>query len=343
MKRILYILTLGILASACEIPFEIEQEGLPKIYLQAIATQEGITALPLYAAPIGPGDVPEKDFQLSLLVNGTPVDALSPIAQGAQVTVRVSAPGMQSAEGSTTLVAAPVIANMEWEQVQADSIDATRVHLTLQDAPQTDEHYAIQIVCNSSVTYLDGNTSETVFYTVPGYILSASESGSIDLEDFVQVNYKPGSTLGGSDYAPLTLLESKHFKGREYSFYLNSYDQYILSGIRDSMPQGDTGIAGGGIVSGGVGGELPGGGEGFDPSLIPVYAKSEYYIFMYRLSPEFYYYAKALYQSNFDFLSNMGLTPANFTYSNVAGGLGFVGSASASSASKLVIEKSLKD
>ena len=50
------------------------------------------------------------------------------------------------------------------------------------------------------------------------------------------------------------------------------------------------------------------------------------YVFTFsQLSREFYQFAKALYQSNFDFLSNMGFTPANFTWSNVDGGLGFVG------------------
>ena len=55
---------------------------------------------------------------------------------------------------------------------------------------------------------------------------------------------------------------------------------------------------------------------------------TEYTFTFCRLSEEFFLFAKALFQSNFDFLSNMGLIPANFTWSNVKGGLGVVGAVS---------------
>ena len=50
-------------------------------------------------------------------------------------------------------------------------------------------------------------------------------------------------------------------------------------------------------------------------------------------------YAKAQYQSNFDFLSNMGLTPANFTYSNIRGGIGLIGAISTTRTEPFIIEK----
>ncbi len=94
-------------------------------------------------------------------------------------------------------------------------------------------------------------------------------------------------------------------------------------------------------MSGQVGGEGGGGGGEVDPSQIPVQCTTRYYFVLFRLSPEFYYYARALYQSNFDFLANMGLVPANFTWSNVEGGLGFVGAVSYSSVGPLIPEEEL--
>lgn len=355
MKRILHIISLGSLLalSACEIPFEIEQEGQPKIYVQAIADRGvGVISIkPRYATPIGQEPLEDVNYEATLEINGenVPLTGGGPnpflcrhtLSEGDEISVKVWADGLPAAEGRTTMVPTPVITDMTWEEVQADTILATRVHLTLQHAPQEGEHYAIQIMVRTSITYLDGNTAEFLSYTVPGYALTAAESGVLNLEDFLQVNYSHGSSLGGEEYQPLTLLEMKHFKGNEYSFYLNSYDQYLLEALRENMPEGDTGIAGGGIASGNTGGQLPGGGVPIDPSRIPIGMKTTYFFYMYRLSSEFYYYAKALYQSNFDFLSNMGLTPANFTYSNVRGGLGFVGAASRAVSDELVIEKSL--
>ena len=84
--------------------------------------------------------------------------------------------------------------------------------------------------------------------------------------------------------------------------------RFLIEGIRDRLPDPDTGIDG-----------------GVDPSWIPVKKETRYDFYFHRLSPEFYFYARALYQSNFDFLANMGLIPANFTWSNVSGGMGYVG------------------
>ncbi len=355
MKRFLHIISLGSLLamSACEIPFEIEQEGQPKIYVQAIADQGmgAIAIKPRYASPIGEQPREELNYEATLEINGESVPLVGggpnpflcrpTLSEGDEITVKITADGLPAAEGRTTMVPTPVITNMTWEEVQADTILATRVHLTLQHAPQEGEHYAIQIMVHTTIKYLYGDTTEYISYAVPGYALSAAESGRLNLDDFLQVNYTQGSTLGGEDYRPLTLLEMKHFKGNEYVFYLNSYDQYLLEALRQSMPEGDTGMAGGGIISGNTGGQLPGGDYPIDPSRIPISTKTAYTFYFYRLSPEFYYYAKALYQSNFDFLSNMGLTPANFTYSNVSGGLGFVGSASRAVSDQLVIEESL--
>lgn len=363
MKKPLHILALALLTailSACEIPFELRQDAQPKIYLQGIASGDSVVVTPLYAAPITTETaVHVPSLRVELRVNGElrqaeQKEGRAPfvsrglaLQEGDEVDVTVSGEGLQ-ATGRSFVPHQPRIEHMEWEEVQIDSINAIRVRLTLDEAPGEDDFYGIRIPCRQTYYYLDGHEEQQLLYFTPGYILSAADSGSFDLEDFLQLNYD-GNTLGSTGaYVPLTLLTRKQFEGKVYSFYLNSFDAGILQRIRDSLPEGETGMAGGGIVSGEVGGDPGGNGEkdpwdpeNLDPSQIFYAIDSEYRFEILRLSPEFFYYAKALYQSNFDFLSNMGLTPANFTYTNVEGGLGFVGAESRTLSDAIVIKETI--
>ena len=310
MKKFLSIFACLLLAASCEIPFELDQVGDTKIYVQGIVNNGEVFVTAQLAQPITgkvQADVPmeiEKSWD------------------GDEFSLRVRTSGAAPASGRTTVPPPVEIRDMTWQRVQVDTIDAVDVRLTLDHAPGEGEYYGIQILQHYEVIYKDGSTEEMDIYGTPGYILTASESVSFDLEDFMQVNFD-GRYLGGADYMPLTLITQKQFEGNVYQFYLDSFDASILDRIRERMPEGDTGVAGGGIVSGQVG---PGsGGQGFDPGKIPVGMKTTYTFTFYRLSRAFFLYAKAMFQSNFDFLANMGLIPANFTWSNVEGGLGFVG------------------
>ena len=335
MKRLLHILLGGLLTSlpSCEIPFPLEQDGEPRIYVQCIGDDAGVHVKPYYAVPVASAAGKLENLQVDIQVNGTSVGVTANadgsfysdtrLTGGDRLELSVRADGVAAASGSTRAPSKPAVLDIQLKNVQVDTIHATRVALTLDHAPGEGEYYGIQILAVTDVQYVDGSTDKFYNYLTPGYILSAAESGSFDLEDFVQVNYD-GQVLGGKEFMPITLVTRKQFEGAVYSFYLNSYDSSMLDGIRGNMPGGNTGIIGGGIVSGDVG---SGGNPGIpDPSKIPAGAETLYYVNFSALSAEFYNYAKALYQSNFDFLSNMGLTPANFTWSNVKGGLGFVGS-----------------
>lgn len=334
MKKLLHIV-LGVLLLAlpsCENPFTLDQEGQPRIYLQCIADTQDVHLSPRYASAVGGPAGALQDLQIDLRVNGEPVPVKAleggdyygnvVLKEGDRVQVRMQAAGVDAVEGYSVMPAAPVVKDVNLENVQADTIKATRVSLTLDHAPGEGEYFGIQILSFNVVHYLDGTSDGFHTYLTPGYYLTAAESVNMDLEDFMQVNYY-GMVLGGRTFAPLTLVTQKQFDGPVYSFYLNSFDATILDRIRGSMPGGSTGVAGGGIVSGEVGGGT--GSQPLDPGKTPVGMDTRYYVFLSRLSPECYHYARALYQSNFDFLSNMGLTPANFTWSNVSGGLGFVG------------------
>ena len=333
MKKFLHILGLVALLSSCEIPFDLEEGGEPKIYMQSQVGAWGVYVMPQVVQPLGGKsvDVSSLDVEVWLDDEQVPVQRYGDYYEGSygrlceegrRVSVVVRGEGLETARGETRVVHSPKVVDYSWTRVQVDTIDATQVSITLDHAPAEGEYYGIQILQSDTIEYMDGSKQGYYTYLTPGYILMAAESVGFDLADFVQVNFD-GFFLGGADYKPLTLLTDKHFDGATYRFYLNSFDTSILSGIRDNLPEGDTGIAGGGIVSGQVGGE--GGGGEVDPSKIPVKIETRYDFYFHRLSPEFYFYARALYQSNFDFLANMGLIPANFTWSNVSGGMGYVG------------------
>lgn len=342
MKRILPILTLGLVLSACEIPFEIEQKGEPRIYVQCIAGNGGIHVTPQYAAPIGQPMRDNVPFDVELQINGEAVATSSEdgrlfsnytlLKEGDEVSVKVKADGVQPASGHTQYVAAPFITDLSLEMVPAEEegeiSGLIKVGLKLDKEPSQDEHYGIQIICRTQSVYSDRTVENDTYYLIPSYIREESESWGFNLEDYIQVNFD-GQRLGGSNaYQPLTLIPPKRFHGKSYYFYLGGYDEELLGQVRNNMPDGDTGMAGGGIISGdvGEGGPSEGGEEGGEERTLVV-QRAQYKFVLYRMSDEFFYFFKALYQSNFDFLSNMGLTPANFTYSNVSGGLGMVGAA----------------
>lgn len=325
MRKFLSLMTLLLVAASCEIPFDFRSESGACLYMQAVVNNGYLNVTERYAVPVNGGEAPTGPIRMDMQVNGTSMPVETTLKAGDEVSVHLDADGVPHASGSTRIPPAPVITQWTQEEVQADTIHATRIAFTLDHAPEEGEYYGIRIQMQTTVSYMDGSTDMRVAWLTPGYILSAAESGKFDLEDFMQVNFD-GSYLGGSDFQPITLVTRKQFEGPVYSFYLNSFDAGMLNGLRENMPGGETGVAGGGIISGGVGGG--GGQQNPDPGKIPMGTQTQYHLLFSRLSEEFYQYAKTLYQSNFDFLSNMGFTPANFTWSNVDGGLGFVGALS---------------
>ena len=337
MKRFLHIAALLLLVVSCEIPFDLDQAGEPKIYVQAIVKGAHVHIVPLVANSVTGAPVADAPMEIRVELNGAslpvhPEDSISYAAssrllrEGDEISVTVRSGSLAPVTGSTHFPPALVVEDFSWERVQVDTIDAVQVAIKLDHEPGEGEYYGIRILQQDYMIFPSVVQKAFYRYITPGYVLTADEIGGFDLEDFVQVNYDD-HYLGGRDYQPLTLVTRKQFDGDTYRFYLNSFDASILNGIREGMPGGNTGVAGGGIISGDIHPSEGGTGtEGFPDA--PIGCRTIFHITLYRLSPEFYFFAKALYQSNFDFLANMGLIPANFTWSNVEGGMGFVGAIS---------------
>ena len=334
MRKFLNMLALLLLAVSCEIPFDLDQAGEARIYVQAIVKRGHVHIVPMVAQAVNGEPVPVSSIQVQAELNGVPLkvekgdsiwySASYPLLEeGDEVAVTVRAGSLAPATGRTRFPPPLSVEDFSWERVQVDTIDAVAVSVRLDHEPGEREFFGILIHRHDHLLLPDGSYLSFYNYITPGYILTADEMARFDLEDFMQVNYD-NRFLGGRDYQPLTFVTQKQFEGDTYRFYLNSFDASILGRIRNGMPGENTGAAGGGIVSGEVG---PPGGGGQTP-VVPIARRTFFNITICRLSPEFYFYAKALYQSNFDFLANMGLIPANFTWSNVEGGMGFVGAIS---------------
>lgn len=323
MKHIGKLLALLAVTASCEIPFDIKQSGEDRIYVQCVADGGTVNITTHYARAVNSSHKAAPQTEIDLKVDGQSValtresdsrssTAWLDIKEGARIEVSVRADGVNPATGATTVPPKPHITDITWERIQVDTIDAVQVNMTLDHSPADDEHFGIRILQRNDVVYADGSTKTLLGYLTPGYVLTAADSGGMDLEDFIQINFD-GKYLGGPDYEPLTLVGKKQFNGQVYSFYINSFDSTILDRLRDMLPDG-----------GSDGKEKPETGTQ-DPGTIPVSVKTSYVFTLYSLSPEFQRYATALYRSNFDFLANMGLIPANFTWSNMEGGLGFTG------------------
>lgn len=333
----------AVLVHACEIPFSLEDTAAPKIYLQCIPAPDSTVLQILYAAPAvgsSTGNPPSFSPQASILVNGQPrafkdqgagrFTSYEPLQEGDEIQVDVTAQDLPAISGKTTVPPVPHITETVVTEEKADTSTFRKVTLTLDTAPKEDEYYGIQIRRRTAVLYTDGSFDDLDIFIIPGKLMNLVDSGTVTMDDFVQVNFTDGLFNGFLD-RPMTILTAKQFQGNQYSFYLDSFDTDIWSTISEIDWE-----------------NLPERGEDWDEddwreywgrdreeqedTRIPVGSATYCQIFLYRLSPETYRYAKALFQSNFNFLANMGLIPANFTYSNVAGGLGVVGALSVDTA-----------
>lgn len=176
------------------------------------------------------------------------------------------------------------------------------------------------------------DTTVTVYYETAGKVASTADLNSLDLDAFASVNYSEGFLQNGYSNNPMMLLSSRQFEADgTYSFYIDaSFNFDFLDGfdIPVDPEEGEEEVQP--ATKAGEDEDDP----GYDypdeenPPLmdyIIISTKTEYRMEVYRLSEELYNYCKAQYLGNFDMLSNFGVSPPNFTYSNIVGGIGITG------------------
>lgn len=359
MKRILTILLMCAAAAACQIPFELDNVADPALCVQFIphaGCSNGMTVS--YAEPafgtLSETPYPFETSDVSVLINGKKVSvsedkenssfnkhtllldaAPSP---GDEVEVTVKGRGVPDAVARTAVPSQPSIASVS---MVADTASLYTITLKLGNPVKDGEYYGLK-ACRrlTSVTVTGIGTPEepieetrdtvvTVSYFMPGRLASLSDLNSLDLDAYASVTYEGGFIVDASYSGEMmALLQRRHFDGGSYTFYANSYDSFssgefspiIDIGDYDDPEPDETGPEDP---------DYPGDDWEIDFPDVPYYwdnlvLKEEYRFELFRLSEEFYNYAKAQYLCNYNMLSNFGVTPPNFTYTNVSGGLGVV-------------------
>ena len=352
--RLLFPALLSVCLTACEYSFSLKDGTAPKIFVHCVAADGETHLLVQYAAPAYGHSKTVFDFHptsVVLTADGTPLaleeDAERPgllhssaaLRPGEQVRVEVTADGMPSVSGTSTVPPLPVISGLSLEEVQQDTLSATRVTLLLDHAPAEGEYYGLQIRTHTEDLYLeDGKPGRDSYdgYSAPGQAFYGQELARIDLSDYIQVDFTGGLISGMAAAEPLAILSADKFDGAAYSFYMDSPDLQWIYDFADRSLPGEGGWDPEEFRNGDGNGD--GNGGETQPERILLYRKTTGQVILHRLSKEFWYYAKAQYQSNFDFLANMGLIPANFTWSNIRDGIGMIGAISTVRSEPFVIE-----
>lgn len=360
MKKYVHILLLLALAAvSCEIPFKLDDVSEPAIYVQYLPCSGAQNGIKIgYASPaFGKADMSRRPFNVSdvtVTVDGVKaaveeinseeawnmhtlsLTGLPELKPGSEVALSVKGNGVPDVHSSTVIPRKPVLKSVELIEETVDTNSVLRVVVKLDKPVEEGEYYGIKAYVRSTTVTLQGKsmfdcqTDTTVIVSsfTPGKIASYADLNSLDLDNYTSVGYQNGFLdTGLFSGSAMTLLSQRQFDGDTYTFYANSFDSFdAFEGMFDlnggEIPQTPPDFE----WPEGEEGEGEEGGEEEEPPTFYMVLSfdHEYRVEIYRLTEEFYNYAKAQYLSTFNMLSNFGVTPPNFTYSNISGGLGIV-------------------
>ncbi|MBO7603524.1 MAG: DUF4249 family protein [Bacteroidales bacterium] len=273
--------------------------------------------------------------------------APSELKSGDVIDLALGGKDVKTAHARTVIPPKPSIVETTFERVEMpDSSEAVRVTVKLDKAVDDGEYYGLKaVVKTTTITahtpyiYTDGDNEEEQeegdkpftkafpfpipdleidtlvvdTYIFPGQLATTSDLNSLDLDAFANIQYTNG-LLGEISFSsePMVLLGSKMFDSDSYSFYINSLDGSAFTGSVgiDFTPDDLSFLKD---------------WDGESPIVLLLGGESKLQLEVFRLSEELYNYCKAQYLGNFNMLSNLGLSPPNFTYTNVHDGIGIVG------------------
>lgn len=357
-RRLLLMIACAAAAASCEIPFELDKVSEPAIYVQYIADagkQNGMIVS--YAEPafgtLSTQKYPFAAEDVKLMVGGKQAEVvedteasswnghmlkLSAVpSPGDEIELTVKGRGIQDAVARTVVPKPPVLSSVTMTKQATDSSNIFKVSLKLDHAVREGERYGLKASSKFTYIVLSGkgtptapesvriDTTITVSYFMPGQVATTADLNSLDLDAYASIAYQDGFFGDGLFSGEImTLIADRQFSGDTYSFYVNAMDSFS-GDIFDLVNTNDFPDF-----------EYPDEPYGPEGPEIPDYPDTpdfwivlqdsqEYRFELFRLSAEFYNYAKAQYLGTFNMLSNFGVTPPNFTYSNIHGGLGLVG------------------
>lgn len=338
MKKYIYLICLTLIAAGCEEEHPLKLDSQDQmLLLQCMSGLSDTTTISLHAAtPVTQKDSIAPDISgavISLKVNGqdkkvtkTEVPgkfiSIGKLNTGDVVEVSAKAAGLTPVSGRTIVPA--VISNPEVRLGKRAEGYYYTLHVDIPDAA-SDEYLGIKIIEESTAVnwhkeilyygsdpeaqnHREGDLIKDTTYTVyslPPYDIANEGLGMEMNEEAISVNFRDGDMLHfedswsyrGENTLYLISPGMRTNEGRTYECLFYKNDDYEHT-------------------------------EMFE-DIVEYYSKRtyRYKVILYRLSPEFYRFAKARYDAEYNDLAEFGLTPSTFTYTNVKGGFGVVGAA----------------
>lgn len=338
MKKLLFIcILLSALLSGCTYNFKLDDldEG-NKLYISCVAGDSPRTYINVEMAQAVNSEKSKETIlssleSIELTINGTgtelslreriPVDEESmyfldrtndlnlwytdkPVKPGDVLELKVRAKGMQPVKAQTAVPEKLSIKNLKRTIVETKDnfMDSHIDYEVTLDNIASDGYYGVSILLeeNRSYSHISEDYQD---------IHSQTDTMYISPHDYSAVSNLIGEDIGADRWFEtyldestntftywsnkrISMIEGKFLKGNTLYFSTDLYDDFFseeteMEGIYSSFS-----------------------------------CKYRMKVIVYRVSPELYRYAKSQYMIDNNYLSEAGLTPANFSYSNIDGGFG---------------------
>lgn len=309
--RLLPLLALAALAS-CSYDFELDDMNAAEklvLYCMPCADRD-TTLIQLYRSrpvtPKGVADHPLTGIRISFSVNGEEQavhyaeSSLPAVSAGCyyvlgrwneadRIRVRAEADGLPAVSAETTIPASVPLKQVEMK-LKREASKKLQFRITFHDDAATSDYYGLRIVKRTLYRNIVDNS---VTRTTDDALL-------LETDDEPLLNDKTGLNatfdLSEGFYQNLYIWNDRKIQGREYTLRPGTYYSMDYTSIW-------------------------GYNDGYSNSYATLYK-----VYLYRFSPEMYHYLKSLNDTRNNDLGPKGLAPIRCSYTNVANGIGVLGS-----------------
>ena len=350
MKKFLFALLAVLAVTGCEYRFDLHQDDLENlIYVQCVTGAQDTTFINTSLAVPATRNASTKASliitDMKFTVNGNPLEILKgtfgtadyPVERhyvvgklhdGDKVELKASASNAVTVSASTVIPDAPEVSQVSVSRFSNGvEDDYIRFVVDLDRSRTSVKYYGVQVERQRTTDRVyvddgspvpDGHSVNTSYDYLSDPEMSEDILSQIDETGPITIGFD-GANISGRYLGEMYVSPAEDF---DTSVYVYAYPDYTW----ESEESYDIYF-----------------GEETDPMkqifdwehwrvertgrMIRSTDTNRYRIKVYSLTPEFYYFAKAQFflHEGFDELASLGLTPPNFTYGNVSGGMGLFG------------------
>lgn len=318
-KTALVILSLLTLCSCegIETRFELTGSGgKPKMYVECYAGLTDTTYISLYKAmPVNATASDGSAFTLKhigLSINGTAANVTTldntlhyttdPIPAGAHLAIEVETHETEPVHASTTVPAKPVFTTTS--AYVGGMMPMLYFNLKMSETPAGTERFGLSIREHVIMTYSNGDDPFEYYEDFAPTVINAGQS----LSDQLKYALLPMPSLYITGY-PHSLefgfYSGEDFKGGEINIATTPYDGDYVHDEYRNWEQDES-------------------GDWAPKDTVTVTRIDSLQVVVIKMSDECYGYVNALYNQETDLMAMIGLSPAHFAYTNIAGGYGIL-------------------